>query len=74
MSETNRLTRQKQILRNLLDEMTDSLPPMVQTIVAMNRSTVYQLLDNLTEEQMDEIVSKARSIVDLVDCKEEIYE
>lgn len=74
MSEISRLQRQKQILKNLLDEMTKDLPPMIQTIVAVNRSTVCQLLDNLSEEQMDEIVSKARAIVNLVDCKEGDYE
>ena len=35
------------------------------------RSTVFQLVDNLTEEQMNEIVDKAKSIVALVECEEE---
>lgn len=36
----------------------------------VNRSTVYQLLDNLSSEQMDAIVSRAREIVDMIDCAE----
>lgn len=31
------------------------------------RSSVAQLVDNLTEEQVSEIVAKARSIVDMVE-------
>ena len=31
------------------------------------RSSVAQLVDNLTQEQVDEIVAKARSIVDMVE-------
>ena len=44
---------------------------MLEIIWVANRSTVYQLLDNLTAEQMDAIVLKAREIVDMIDCAEE---
>ena len=40
----------------------------------VNRSTVYQLLDNLTSEQMDAIVSRAREIVNMIDCADEVTE
>ena len=71
MSE-NRLKRQKQALKKLIEEMTSDLPPMLEIIWVANRSTVYQLLDNLAEEQMDAIVSKAREIVNMIDCAEEV--
>ena len=38
----------------------------------VNRSTVYQLLDNLTSEQMDAIISRAREIVNMIDCADEV--
>ena len=38
----------------------------------VNRSMVYQLLDNLTSEQMDAIVSRAREIVNMIDCADEV--
>lgn len=37
----------------------------------INRTTVYQLLDNLSADQMDAIVAKARDIVDMIDCADE---
>ena len=40
----------------------------------VNRSTVCQLLDNLTEDQMNAIVTKAREIVDSIDCPDEVTE
>ena len=71
MSES-RLTRQKEALRNLIEEMTQNLPPMLMGIWMVNRSTVCQLLDNLTEDQMNAIVTKAREIVDSIDCPDEV--
>ena len=70
MSE-NRLKRQKEALTNLVEEMTNDLPPMLMSIWIVNRSTVFRLLDNLTAEQMDAIVLKAREIVDMIDCADE---
>ena len=66
----SRLQKQKEALRNLVEEMTNDLPPMLAGIWMVNRSTVYQLLDNLSSEQMDAIVSRAREIVDMIDCAE----
>ena len=44
---------------------------MLMSIWIVNRSTVFRLLDNLTAEQMDAIVLKAREIVDMIDCADE---
>ena len=68
----SRLQRQKEALRNLVEEMTNDLPPMLMSIWIVNRTTVFRLLDNLTADQMDAIVSKARDIVDMIDCTEEV--
>ena len=73
MSE-NRLTKQKQALKNLIEEMTNDLPPMLMSLWIVNRSTVFRLLDNLSSEQMNNIVSKAREIVDMIDCADEVAE
>ena len=47
---------------------------MLMSIWIVNRSTVYRLLDNLSAEQMNNIVSKAREIVDMIDCADEVAE
>ena len=70
MSES-RLKRQKEALTKLVEEMTSDLPPMLAGIWMINRTTVYQLLDNLSADQMDAIVAKARDIVDMIDCADE---
>jgi len=44
---------------------------MMKSLVMSYRSTVYQLVDNLTEEQMNGVVTKAKEIVKLVECEEE---
>lgn len=36
------------------------------------RSSVVQLVDNITEEQMENIVSQAKGIVELVECEDGI--
>ena len=68
----SRLQKQKEALKNLVEEMTNDLPPMLAGIWMVNRSMVYQLLDNLTSEQMDAIVSRAREIVNMIDCADEV--
>ena len=73
MSE-KRLTKQKEALKNLIEEMTNDLPPMLMSMWIVNRSTVFRLLDNLTSEQMDAIVSRAREIVNMIDCADEVAE
>lgn len=44
---------------------------MVKGIAMAYRSTVYQLVDGLTEEQMDAVICKAREIIALVECENE---
>ena len=65
-----KLLRQKEALKNLIEEMTKELPPMLMSIWVINRSTVMQLVDKLTVEQMDAIIAKARSVIDLIECAE----
>lgn len=43
---------------------------MIKSLILSNRSSVYRLVDNLTEEQMAGVVAKAKEIVKLVECEE----
>lgn len=47
------------------------MPIMVQGLIRANISSVYRLVDNLTEEQMQNVVTKAKEIVALVECEDE---
>lgn len=47
---------------------------MVKSLIMANRSTVFQLVDNLTEEQMNDILSKAHGILSMLECEEDAAE
>ena len=58
------LEKRKQAIKNLLEEMTDSLPVMAQSMLMMYRSTVYQFIDKITYEQTEELLNKIQSVID----------
>lgn len=43
---------------------------MLKGLAMSYRSTVYQLVDSITEEQMNEIINKAKSLIAIVECEE----
>ena len=58
------LEKRKQAIKNLLEEMTDTLPVMAQSMLMMYRSTVYQFIDKITYEQTEELLNKIQSVID----------
>ena len=58
------LERRKQAILNLIDEMSQNLPPMVQMMVRNYRSMVSQSVDALTYEQTEELINKVQGIID----------
>ena len=58
------LEKRKQAIKNLLEEMTDSLPVVAQSMLMMYRSTVYQFIDKITYEQTEELLNKIQSVID----------
>lgn len=71
MTEELRLEQRKVALKNLLMEMTESLPPIVQTMVQMYRGTVMQYIDAITADQMDALIDKAYALIGQIDCADE---
>ena len=67
---SDKLNKQKQILKDLISQAVDGMPLMIRSLIMSYRSSVYQLVDNLTEEQMNSVVEKAKQIVALVECEE----
>ena len=64
LSQEEILEKRKQAIKNLLEEMTDSLPVMAQSMIMMYRSTVYQFIDKITYEQTEELLNKIQSVID----------
>ena len=64
LSQDEILEKRKQAIKNLLEEMTDSLPVMAQSMLMMYRSTVYQFIDKITYEQTEELLNKIQSVID----------
>ena len=64
LSQEEILEKRKQAIKNLLEEMTDSLPVMAQSMLMMYRSTVYQFIDKITFEQTEELLNKIQSVID----------
>ena len=58
------LEKRKQAIKNLLEEMSDSLPVMAQSMLMMYRSTVYLFIDKITYEQTEELLNKIQSVID----------
>lgn len=67
---SSRLDRQKKAILSLMDELTNELPLTVQTLIQMNRSTVYRLVDNLSGEHIDDLLLRARDILDRIESGE----
>ena len=64
LSQDEILEKRKQAIKNLLEEMTDSLPVMAQSMLMMYRSTVYLFIDKITYEQTEELLNKIQSVID----------
>ena len=64
LSQEEILEKRKQAIKNLLEEMTDSLPTMAQSMLMMYRSTVYRFIDKITYEQTEELLNKIQSVID----------
>ena len=64
LSQDEILEKRKQAIKNLLEEMSDSLPVMAQSMLMMYRSTVYLFIDKITYEQTEELLNKIQSVID----------
>ena len=68
----NKKQKIKTLLGKIISETMDTMPAMVQTIVQMNLSSVYQLVDGLSAEQIDDIIKKVREILDEIESNEPV--
>ena len=64
LNQSEVLEKRKIAIKNLIMEMVDSLPDMLKMIVRMNLTTVQLLVDDMTFEQTEELLTKAQNIID----------
>lgn len=65
MSDLNQLKKQR--LKSLILELLNEVPPPIGTMIALYRSSVMSLVDGLTDEQVDTIISKAKELISFVE-------
>ena len=68
----NKKQKIKTLVGKIIAETMDTMPAMVQTIVQMNLSSVYQLVDGLSVEQIDGIIKNVRGILDEIESNEPV--
>ena len=56
----------KQRIIQMIEEMTETLPPMVRTIVTMNIGSVKQLVTNMSDAEIDTLLLKIENIIEVV--------
>ena len=58
------LEKRKTAILNLIEQMSENLPPVVKIMVNQYHSMVCQFVDKLTLEQTDELIEKVEGILD----------
>ena len=66
MTKSELLDKRKTAIKELIEEMSKNLPPMVQTMLTMYRSMVFQFVDSLSFEQTEELLVKVQEIIDRI--------
>ena len=50
----------------MIKETMETLPPMVRTMAQMQFGTVTQLVNNMTDEQVESLINKVEKAVEVV--------
>lgn len=51
-------------IRILMEKLTDNLPPMAQMMIKPNFGLVERWLDEVSDEQLDDILDRAQDVID----------
>ena len=69
--ECNKLDRQKTAIKNLIASMIEGLPLPILTMITCYRGTINTAIDNLTEEQLDKVITEAKNLINAIECENE---
>ena len=50
--------------------MLEMLPPTIQMMASCYRGMIETMIDNLTEEQIDNVILEAKNFVHALECNE----
>ena len=56
----------KQRILVMIKETMETLPPMVRTMAQMQFGTVTQLVNNMTDEQIETLINKVEKSIEVV--------
>ena len=56
----------KQRILVMIKETMETLPPMVRTMAQMQFGTVKQLVNNMTDEQIETLINKVEKSIEVV--------
>ena len=56
----------KQRILVMLKEMIEAFPPMVRTVAQMQFGTVTQLVNNMTDEQIETLINNVEKSIEVV--------
>ena len=56
----------KQRILVMIQETIETLPPMVRTMAQMQFGTVKQLVNNMTDEQVETLINKVEKSIEVV--------
>ena len=56
----------KERIIQMIKEMIETLPPMVRTMAQMQFGTVTQLVNNMTDEQIETLINKVEKSIEVV--------
>ena len=58
----------------MLKEMIEAFPPMVRTVAQMQFGTVTQLVNNMTNEQIETLINKVEKSIEVVKYGDKVSE
>ena len=64
----------KQRILVMLKEMIEAFPPMIRTMAQMQFGTVTQLVNNMTDEQIDTLINNVEKAIEVVKYGDKVSE
>ena len=56
----------KERILQMIKETMETLPPMIRTMAQMQFGTVTQLVNNMTDEQVETLINKVEKYIEVV--------
>ena len=64
----------KERIIQMIKETLETLPPMVRTMAQMQFGTVTQLVNNMTDEQIETLINKVEKSIEVVKYGDKVSE